>query len=227
MYFSRIALKPGADRIKLVDLYCQNNQSTQNTYKEHQILWKLFDSDPNAKRDFIYRYEPQHKTPTYFIVSQREPIDNHHIWKIETKDYAPLLSTGQRFAFLLRVNPVMTRNGKRHDVVMAEKQRINYKDMDRRTRPRSQEIVEKKGLEWLQSRTESAGFSVDDTAIRIEGYQPHVSGKKRGKQAIRYSTMDYRGILTVTDTQAFEKTLMQGIGKAKAFGCGLMLIRKV
>jgi CRISPR system Cascade subunit CasE len=38
--------------------------------------------------------------------------------------------------------------------------------------------------------------------------------------------MDFRGILTVTDTEKFTDTLMQGLGKAKAFGCGLMLIRR-
>jgi CRISPR system Cascade subunit CasE len=189
------------------------------------MLWKLFDSDPNAKRDFIYRHEPQRNTPAYYIVSKRQPVDNDHLWKIETKDYAPVLTTGQRFAFLLRVNPVITRNGRRHDVVMHEKHEINYKKMDRKTRPSSQEMVEKAGIKWIQSRAEFSGFSLDDTAIRIDGYQPHTSGRKRGSKEIRYSTMDFRGILTITDPEAFKKTIMQGIGKAKAFGCGLMLIR--
>ena len=60
----------------------------------------------------------------------------------------------------------------------------------------------------------------------IDGYQTHVSSYKKGNK-IRYSTLDYRGILTVTEVVGFEKVLMEGIGKAKAFGCGLMLIRRV
>ncbi len=49
---------------------------------------------------------------------------------------------------------------------------------------------------------------------------------EKGNKEIRYNTMDFRGILTVTDSDQFANTLMQGLGKAKAFGCGLMLIRR-
>ncbi len=230
MYFSKITLKTNADRASFANALCSN------TYKEHQILWKLFDTDPTAKRDFIYRYEPQRNTPAYYMVSKRKPVDNDHVWKIETKNYAPIITTGQHFAFILRVNPVITKHGKHHDAVMHEKHRMGYKNMEVQLRPSSQEIVETAGLKWLTSRAEHSGFSIKDSAIRIDGYQPHTSGikgggikskgSKRGKKEIRYSTMDYRGVLTVTDPEKFNKTLMQGTGKAKAFGCGLMLIRR-
>jgi len=220
MYFSKITLKPTANKADYANTVCNN------TYKEHQVLWKLFNDDPNAERDFIYRYEPQNNIAAYYIVSKREPVDQNYLWNIETKDYSPALSIEQRFAFILRVNPVKTKEGKRHDVVMHEKNRINYKSMVKNTRPSTHEIVEKAGLEWLTSRASRCGFSVDDTAIRIDGYQPHISGKQKGKKAIRYSTMDYRGILKVTEVADFKKTLMEGIGKSRAFGCGLMLIRR-
>lgn len=221
MYFSKISLKPTADKAKYAVTVCSD------TYKEHQVLWKLFNDDPDAKRDFIYRYEPQHNVPAYYIVSQRKPLDQDYLWNIQVKDYDPALAVGQRFAFMLRVNPVKTKNGKRHDVVMHAKHQMGYKDLDRNERPSQQEMVERAGYEWLASRASQSGFSIDDTAIRIDGYQPHTSGRRKGKKEIRYSTMDFRGIIQVTDVTAFEKTLMQGIGKAKAFGCGLMLIRRL
>jgi len=217
MYFSKITLKPTANISDYAQTVCSN------TYKEHQILWKLFNDDPDAKRDFIYRYEPQHNSPAYYIVSEKKPVDNDFLWDIQSKDYEPALSTGQQFAFILRVNPVITKEGKRHDVVMNLKY-DKYKDKD--TRPSTQVIVEEAGLEWLASRAEKGGFSFDESSVRIDGYQPKMSGRKRGSKEIRYNTMDFRGILTVTDSKSFNKTLMQGIGKAKAFGCGLMLIRR-
>ncbi len=218
MYFSKITLKPSTNKADYAQMVCSN------TYKEHQVLWKLFSDDPDAKRDFIYRYEPRQNTPAYYIVSERKPVDNDYFWDIQCKDYDPVLTTGQQFAFMLRVNPVITKEGKRHDVVMHLKYN-KYKD--KKTRPPSQVIVEEAGREWLVTRAESGGFIFDDSSVRIDGYQPNTSGRKKGKKEIRYNTMDFRGILTVTEPELFNKTLMQGIGKAKAFGCGLMLIRKV
>ena len=40
------------------------------------------------------------------------------------------------------------------------------------------------------------------------------------------AAIDYEGLLEVRDPAVFTTALAQGIGKAKAFGCGLMLIRR-
>ena len=39
-------------------------------------------------------------------------------------------------------------------------------------------------------------------------------------------TLDFGGILTVVDPERFIEALYQGVGSAKAFGCGLMLVRR-
>ena len=39
--------------------------------------------------------------------------------------------------------------------------------------------------------------------------------------------MDFTGKLTVLDAAKFGAALTQGIGHAKAFGCGLLLVRRV
>ena len=41
-----------------------------------------------------------------------------------------------------------------------------------------------------------------------------------------FSTLDFDGILTVNDPAAFLLALSRGFGAAKAYGCGLMLIRR-
>ena len=51
-YFSRITLDASdyqANRIM--------KTISENSYREHQALWKLFPNAPNADRDFIYRVE--------------------------------------------------------------------------------------------------------------------------------------------------------------------------
>ena len=44
---------------------------------------------------------------------------------------------------------------------------------------------------------------------------------------LQFTTVDFGGQLTVTDGRAFATALVGGIGHAKAFGCGLLLVRPV
>ncbi|MCV6612122.1 MAG: type I-E CRISPR-associated protein Cas6/Cse3/CasE [Amphritea sp.] len=82
-------------------------------------------------------------------------------------------------------------------------------------------------IEWLAgSRAERCGYTIDQPdALKISGYRWH-SLPQKGRKA-GFSALDYEGILTVTDPELFLKTLNQGIGKARAFGCGLMLVRPI
>ena len=48
-----------------------------------------------------------------------------------------------------------------------------------------------------------------------------------GSAAIRLGTLEYEGSLVVRDPAAFLAGLFTGFGRARAFGCGLMLIRRV
>ena len=50
---------------------------------------------------------------------------------------------------------------------------------------------------------------------------------RRGCVPICFSTLDFSGLLTVADPEKFLSTLYGGIGPAKGFGCGLLLIKRV
>ena len=50
MYFSRIRLRTDADTGILARQLCEDD-----SYREHQMLWRLFSDDPNAERDFLFR----------------------------------------------------------------------------------------------------------------------------------------------------------------------------
>ena len=74
-------------------------------------------------------------------------------------------------------------------------------------------------------RVEQRGAKLE--TLRAEGYIQHQNHKKVQSKPIRYSTLDLAGTLTVIDPEMFLRTLYQGIGPAKAFGCGLMLVRRI
>lgn len=225
-YFSRIVLDASnyhANRLL--------RTISQNSYREHQALWKLFPGDPDASRDFLYRTKQQHLQRVIYMLSEREPIAGEG-WLVESKFYQPVISEGEKLAFSLRVNPVVTRkddSGKRHrhDVVMNAKHEMAYKMMPCEERPTLAMLIQQAGVKWLARRSEKSGFEFDAQAVTVESYDQHQSYKQNNKGAIRYSTMDMAGVLKVVDAKKFKAVLYNGIGPAKAFGCGLMLIRRV
>ncbi|HQM47010.1 MAG TPA: type I-E CRISPR-associated protein Cas6/Cse3/CasE, partial [Smithellaceae bacterium] len=90
------------------------------------------------------------------------------------------------------------------------------------------DIVQISGLQWLEERSVSHGFSIEPNNIRADGYRQHKFFKRKGNNPISLSTVDFNGILTVTEPDVFiDKCLFKGIGPAKGFGCGLMLVRCV
>ncbi len=77
---------------------------------------------------------------------------------------------------------------------------------------------------WLNSRGQAAGF--DLKSAQATGYRWHGLPEKGRKAG--FSTMDYEGVLQITDPEAFiNGPLLKGLGPAKAFGCGLLLIRRL
>ena len=225
MYFSRITLNPDTDQKQLARALCNDS------YREHQALWQLFDDDPDAGRDFLYRQVIEDGHIKYYILSRRIPVNNTGLWRIDPpKVYDPQLSEGQQLFFMLRVNPVVTvttQSGRqqRHDVVMQEKLRIGYQKLPEMERPPLQQLVQQSGINWLSARTDSNGFSIEPRQVVADGYQQHRNRIKRQRRLICYSTVDFQGILTVKHNERFRKALFSGIGKSKAFGCGLLLIK--
>lgn len=223
MYFSMIKLQKGLSTHDITTL------TQHNGYQVHQLVWQLFADHTERQRDFIYRHEASNGSPIFYTVSERQPAGDSKIWNIHTKEYKPKLRAGQLLGFTVCANPIRAKredNGqqKRHDVIMEEKLKLKKegKDFD------IPDIVQKNGLQWLEERADSHGFSVASNNVRVDGYRQHKFFKKKGNNAISLSTVDFNGILTVNDPDVFiNKCLFKGIGSAKGFGCGLMMVRRV
>lgn len=223
MFFSRIRLKRDAAREK------QFWQHVDGGYAMHSLIWDLFTDGPERARDFIYRQDLVEGLPAFYSVSERAPNDRAGVWSVETKPYSPIIHEGQRLSFVLRANPVRTKRDEknkqhRHDVVMEAKTRLNE---EQSVRPPDTEIVQQAGFVWLAVRAEGYGFSVHDREVRADGYAQLNFVKPKGGKPIRLSTIDFTGLLTVTEPAKFTELLCRGIGPAKGFGCGMMMVRLV
>lgn len=225
MYISRIRLRTDADPARLTGKLCMDS-----SYKEHQLVWQLFPQEPEAERHFLFRKDSQSGRPQYLLISDRLPNPQQEIWEIESKDYCPKLNPGQRLAFQLRANPVITRkdgNGKpkRHDIVMDAKRRLNWKNTPPNQRLPLPALIQETGESWLQDRLQQNGARL--STVKVDGYLQQSGRKRKAKKEIRYSTLDFEGTLEVMDPEMFVPLLFNGIGPAKAFGCGLMLVRRI
>ncbi|WP_292423636.1 type I-E CRISPR-associated protein Cas6/Cse3/CasE [Methanoregula sp.] len=224
MYFSRLTLQEEATKNP------KFWQSFGTSYAVHQSIWRVFDSPEAGKRDFIYRIDSVKGTPAIYTISTRQPVNTDGIWSIGSKPYSPKLSKGQRLGFTARINPVVTKqdpDGKRHrhDVVMEAKTLLKREGKDYRETERLYDLIRQEGTRWMKNRAEKYGFVVDEPTLFIDAYQQHRFTKEKGKHDISISTLDYSGVLTVTDPDLMLNTLFTGIGHAKGFGYGLVMVR--
>ncbi|MFU0562307.1 type I-E CRISPR-associated protein Cas6/Cse3/CasE [Gardnerella swidsinskii] len=74
----------------------------------------------------------------------------------------------------------------------------------------------------LVKRLQALGFSLNENEFAIveRGYSLFTKSEK----PIRLSKAVYQGILTISDADIMRKTLLEGIGKKKAYGFGMMTV---
>jgi CRISPR system Cascade subunit CasE len=223
-YLSRIRLKPSLDLAQLAKAL------PSDAYAEHKLIWQLF-SESSDTRDFLFRREQQGHWPFFYVLSRREPADTKSLWDIESRLFRPRLASGERLAFVLRANPVRVRKisddpaikTRRRDDMVADLKKRRYPD--RQQRPPMAAIVHEAGAEWLVERAERCGFEIE--SVHADGYRQHRLYKPGADKPIMMSTLEFNGVLRVLHVERFVETLHHGIGPAKAFGCGLLLVRRI
>lgn len=148
------------------------------------------------------------------------------------------LRNGQTVAFSLRANPTkrIAKPSKGHDMLKGKRVAL---------------LREEEQIDWLVRKGDergkgcTGGFRI--LAKEIQGQNDkirqivHVNVRQEGKQTgykkdkkderrehrMTHLTVRFDGLLRITDSDAFRETLTRGIGPAKAFGCGLMLVKRI
>jgi CRISPR system Cascade subunit CasE len=248
LYLSRMMLRknPAIDALARQIL---PNDKGDRAHAAHRLVWSAFAGDPDKKRDFLFREMEQGKgssaaRSSFLVLSREPPAADHPLLKIESKTFAPELKKGDRLGFSLRANPTRQTGGKadgrkaiRRDVVMDALK--NLKDLPESDRKASRPgLIMQEGYRWLSQRAERSGFRLlaeappdihDDedeghALLRIDGYE-QLHFARLGRNG-RISVLEFDGLLEVTDPTVLLATIASGFGRARAFGCGLMLIRR-
>ena len=226
LYFSRARLRRDASVAALTPLLLgSTGRDGSSRQPGHHLVWSLFADNPDRQRDFLWR---EMEAGVFLILSAREPEDRHGLFDIAApKQFAPVLGKGDRLGFSLRANPVVRRRGSsrrrsaKHDVVMDALRLLPAGERaDKR-----HGIMREQGIVWLERQGSKAGFTVSPDGVRVDGYRQQRISRARA-EPMYYSTLDFEGVLTVTDPESFGPAIAKGFGAAKAYGCGLMLIRR-
>lgn len=222
------------------------HELAQSPYAEHQWLWQFFPSSADQERDFVFRRHELEQMPRFYVVSQRPPTAFSEAWQVQSRVYDPQLQEGQRLSFQLRANPVITKKNaagkpRRHDVVMQAKKQLlaehglsqeaKWKDWkDESNKPLLYELVQKHCAAWLDGAAKRNGFEIALTdeeepqrKLQVDAYEQSKAGKR--DHLVQFSAVDFSGELLVTNPELCQLALFNGLGHAKAFGCGLLLVR--
>lgn len=199
----------------------------------HRLVWTLFADSPDRRRDFLWR---EAAPGAFYLLSRRPPKDAHSLFELEApKSFAPHLCAGEVLRFTLRANATVARRpggdsrarGKPSDVVMDALYRL-APGPDRAAA--RQEAIHSAGRAWLAARGASNGFRLPDAnpasgpTSCVTGYRVLELGDR--KDRMRIGILDFDGLLVVEDPSKLIEAIGEGFGRAKAFGCGLMMIRR-
>jgi CRISPR system Cascade subunit CasE len=224
MFLSRLSVsrKPSVQALNALLLPANAGDRTD---AHHRLLWTLFADDPDRRRDFLWREDREGE---FLVLSARMPVPNDLFDRVETKAFAPNLSKGDRLSFVLRANATRSKKGGSG----AQGQRVDVVMDALFTLPPANRAAQRmvtaqtEGTAWLGRQQDRNGFHL--LSCDVTDYAVHALPGHRGKRSHQpqFGILDFHGEMAVADPVALLRMLTQGLGRAKAYGCGLMLIRR-
>lgn len=178
-------------------------------YEMHSTLMRLVDG--GASRP-LWRLEvPRGPLPPHILVQTDKPPDptqlrvggTPYFTSFESRPHllADDLRVGELLRFRLRANPTVTREGKRHGLLREEEQ-----------------------LAWIDRVLTNGGAS--DVLATVTASGKEVMRRRRSGAPIVIQAAAFDGVMRVTDNETLRRTLIQGIGHAKALGFGLLTVAR-
>lgn len=227
LYLSRLLLNPRSRQVQ---------SELAHPYQMHRTISRAFSTvkfTENQPSGVLFRLdrEPRSGLLTLLVQSQQPP---DWTYLLQGRDYLlpedllpPHISAnpavkavnlslraGQVLFFRLRANPTI------------KKVRRNADGSRRKNSNRVPLVREEKQIEWLKRKGEQHGFRLRQ--VMVSDPQKHLLWKHKPSPRtgnvppITLFTVRFDGVLQITDPEAFAQALRQGIGPAKAFGCGLL-----
>jgi CRISPR-associated protein Cas6/Cse3/CasE subtype I-E len=170
-----------------------------NIYGTHQKLWSFFPNIQNGKRPFLFFKEGN-------CVIMRSSVCPKCKSFIRVFDYSDVKNCDLNV--FVRCNPTFAESN------------------GRGTRSKKRSIVDLEEIrEWFLRKSKQHGFSIVSD-VTIENNGPARWKKPNGRKCV-VGSADIKGLIRITDKNLFGGMLISGIGRAKAFGFGMLIILDV
>ena len=193
---------------------CRNDM--RNAQSMHRRIMALFPHTPSkqARQELgvLWRIEPN-ETPTLLLQSVREPnfgslpdgySDSHDHKNID--NHLASLRNGQIVRYRAMLNPVRSsRAGGRNSQTP-----IRFSEHQR----------------WWEDRSERIGLVSVDAPVLIGQPAKHLNRNGVAPSVPIYSTR-VDGIAEIADADNLRRAIESGVGRAKAWGCGLLTVARV
>lgn len=226
LYLTRAVLAPTSRNIERL------LRQAAGADQGHSLIWSLFEAQTEGPARFLWRETEAGRR--WLLLSPVAPqAAQPDLWSLETEAFRPAFSAGARLRFSLRANPAVTlpgvgerdngkrKHGKHVDVVMHARH-----GLDPVARAAwSPADTERVALDWLYAREDRLGLSFERDACLAMSYRQVDIPRGRSAPPIRFSTVDYQGVASVTDPALLANAVASGVGRARRYGCGLLLLR--
>ncbi|WP_179229331.1 type I-E CRISPR-associated protein Cas6/Cse3/CasE [Parenemella sanctibonifatiensis] len=208
-----------------------------NRQRVHAAVAGVVPPAPNGR--LLWRLEERRNEVELLILSPTRPTLDHIVeqagW-IDNPDGAPRVasldpllgqvSRGRQFEFRVALNPVVSTRSVAHPTGGQAKRLESGQAVRVAHRTAAHQ------LEWFLDRTVGEvprwGFTVgsdpEDAQVQIVGREQVRFSRGRGAGQVHLNIVTFQGRLEVVDVDVFKQALLNGIGKAKAYGCGLLTL---
>ena len=146
--------------------------------------------------------------PDLRLLQEQFGLEGYEPLSVCYDSFIDRIHENQQWRFRVKINPVVCRNGKRCEV--------NTRDI----------------IDWFILRANDNGFKVDKNSadiIEITKYDFNKTSETRYKHGsyVQFKAVTIDGILTIADADKMKNALINGIGKEKAYGCGLITLAAI
>jgi CRISPR system Cascade subunit CasE len=193
-------------------------------YLTHQLVADLFGE--RDVRGYLYRVTRERPGGVEALVlSESAPLTPERLpvrdWgaalDVQSKPFAPALQVGQALDFEIRLNATQVVT----DPTSGRKRRTDAWEAVWRADKATERTPHEVYGEYLQRRLEGA-TEVKSARVTERGEVRARRGDRR--EAIRFVAVNLIGTLRVLDPARFMEIIAGGIGREKAFGCGLLCL---
>ena len=212
----------------------QAERRSTGSYLIHQAIADLFGD--RADRGYLYRVTADYPGGAEVLVLSHAPPlaaaglsspEHRRVQRVQSKRFDPHLTPGQLLDFEIRINATQVVTTEKDGRV--KKQRTDAWEAvwqaDKQTPRTPHEVYG----EYLQRKLQGAAELLPDAggALARVTERGEVQAR-RGNQPkpIRFVAANLIGSLRVEDPEQFLDIVVRGIGRAKAFGCGLLCLSR-